>query len=152
MEEGNVWGAWYPKSSGSKDSQLDSTGTPVKGSGWGDLSPCRLLVGKSAEFLPLAVLNPGKHKPSSGYVLTFSWKPSSSPSHCVLVPGVSICLFPNSVLLTLKPEQYYVLGSRAVTTRYILCFSSAVLGGLNVNSSDSSSHQMDIVMACQSLD
>lgn len=58
MEEGNVWGAWYPKSSGSKDSQLDSTGTPVKGSGWGDLSPCGLLVGKSAEFLSLAILNP----------------------------------------------------------------------------------------------
>lgn len=57
MEEENVWGAWYPKSSGSKDSQLDSTGTPVKGSGWGDLTS-RLLEGKSAEFLALDILNP----------------------------------------------------------------------------------------------
>lgn len=39
-----------------KTVKLDSTGTLVKGSGWGDLT-CRLLVGKSAEFLSLAVLN-----------------------------------------------------------------------------------------------
>jgi hypothetical protein len=100
-------------------------------------------VGKPGGFLSLRILNPRQHKPC---VLEGCW-------HC---PGAQVALLPTVCLslglaglsfqtllfLTLKPKQYNVLGSRALSTRDTLCSSSAILWG---DSSYYSSHQMDTV-------